>query len=142
MKASVGEEEKLQIFAPTQKVDEEINIGGNLGTEIGFGASRYVAVADTNVTSKRGSQQALAVLNGAIEAVNGQLTDLCVLENHMSPVINCRGNTDGGASLGGCVVDPAAARDAAELTKQQMLAQARQLPPLVLSLVRKWVHER
>ncbi|PFX20262.1 Flagellin B [Stylophora pistillata] len=90
VKASVGEEEKLQIFAPTQKVDEEINIGGNLGTEMGFGASRYVAVADTNVTSKRGSQQALAVLNGAIEAVNGQLTDLCVLENHMSPVINCR----------------------------------------------------
>ncbi len=73
MKASVGEEGKLQLFAATQQVNGDVTIGGGLASEIGFGAAQDVTVADVDVTSVAGSQQAVSVIDGALKAVDSNV---------------------------------------------------------------------
>lgn len=143
--AFVGEDGKLQIFASTHKVKGEITIGGNLGTEIGFGAARDVTIEDSDLTSTGGAQQAMAVIDdGALEAVDCQRTALGVLRQPLVHVINSLGSIDKQvATAKDRIVDSAVARESTDLTKSQMLAraaamvlaQARQSPSSVLSLV-------
>ena len=145
--AFVGEDGKLQIFASTHKVKGEITIGGNLGTEIGFGAARDVTIEDSDLTSTGGAQQAMAVIDdGALEAVDCQRAALGALRQRqpLVHVINSLGSIDKQvATAEDRIVDIAAARESTDLTKSQMLAraaamvlaQARQSPSSVLSLV-------
>lgn len=123
MTAFVGEDGKLQIFASTQKVDGEITIGSNLGTELGFGAAKDVTVADIDVTATGGDQQAIAVVDGALKAADSQRTALGALENRWSPVINNLSNIDEDAARGR-IRDADFAEETAVLTKSQLLAQA------------------
>jgi len=59
VKASVGEDGKLQVFASTQKVNGEVEFSGNLAGEIGFGDAKDVTVKDIDVTTVAGSQEAM-----------------------------------------------------------------------------------
>ena len=145
MQAFVGEDRKLQIFASTHKVKDEITIGGNLGTEIGFGAARDITIEDSDLTSTGGAQQAIAVIDdGALEAVDCQRAALGVLRQPLVHVINSLGSIDKQvATAEDRIVDSAAARESTDLTQSQMLAraaaivlaQARQSPSSVLSLL-------
>ena len=147
VQAFVGEDGKLQIFASTHRVKGEITIGGNLGTEIGFGAARDVTIEDSDLTSTGGAQQAMAVIDdGALEAVDCQRAALGALRQRqpLVHVINSLGSIDKQvATAEDRIVDIAAARESTDLTKSQMLAraaamvlaQARQSPSSVLSLV-------
>ena len=147
VQAFVGEDGKLQIFASTHKVKGEITIGGNLGTEIGFGAARDVTIEDSDLTSTGGAQQAMAVIDdGALEAVDCQRAALGALRQRqpLVHVINSLGSIDKQvATAEDRIVDFAAARESTDLTKSQMLAraaamvlaQARQSPSSVLSLL-------
>ena len=144
VQAFVGEDGKLQIFASTHKVKGEITIGGNLGTEIGFGAARDVTIEDSDLTG--GAQQAMAVIDdGALEAVDCQRAALDVLKQPLVHVINNLGSMDNQvATARDRIVDSAAARESTDSTKSQILAQAaamvlaqaRQSPSSVLSLLR------
>lgn len=145
VQAFVGEDGKLQIFASTHKVKGEITIGGNLGTEIGFGAARDVTIEDSDLTSTGGAQQAMAVIDdGALEAVDCQRAALDVLKQPLVHVINNLGSMDNQvATARDRIVDSAAARESTDSTKSQILAQAaamvlaqaRQSPSSVLSLL-------
>lgn len=145
VQAFVGEDGKLQIFASTHKVKGEITIGGNLGTEIGFGAERDVTIEDSDLTSTSGAQQAMAVIDdGALEAVDCQRAALDVLKQPLVHVINNLGSMDNQvATARNRIVDSAAARESTDSTKSQILAQAaamvlaqaRQSPSSVLSLL-------
>ena len=145
VQAFVGEDGKLQIFASTHKVKGEITIGGNMGTEIGFGAARDVTIEDSDLTSTGGAQQAMAVIDdGALEAVDCQRAALDVLKQPLVHVINNLGSMDNQvATARDRIVDSAAARESTDSTKSQILAQAaamvlaqaRQSPSSVLSLL-------
>ena len=142
VQAFVGEDGKLQIFASTKG---EITIGGNLGTEIGFGAARDVTIEDFDLTSTGGAQQAMAVIDdGALEAVDCQRAALDVLKQPLVHVINNLGSMEiQVATARDRIVDSAAARVSTDSTKSQILAQAaamvlaqaRQSPSSVLSLL-------
>ena len=145
VQAFVGEDGKLQIFASTHKVKGEITIGGNLGTEIGFGAARDVTIEDSDLTSTDGAQQAMALIDdGALEAVDCQRAALGILRIPLVHVINSPGSiAKQVATAEDRIVDSAAARESTDLTQSQMLAraaamvlaQARQSPSSVLSLL-------
>ena len=142
VKAFIGEGAKLQIFAPTQIVVGEITVGGILGTELGFGGARDVTVADIDVTPTGGDQQAIAVLDAALKAVDDQRNALGALENRWSTVINYLSNIDQDAARER-IRDPASAEESTALTKSQLLAQAsasilahvREIPSSVLRLL-------
>ena len=133
----------------THKVKGEITIGGNLGTEIGFGAARDVTIEDSDLTSTGGAQQPMAVIDdGALE--DCQRAALDVLKQPLVHVINNLGSMDNQvATARDRIVDSAAARESTDSTKSQILAQAaamvlaqaRQSPSSVLSLL-QWVIQR
>ncbi|ELS3715100.1 flagellin [Vibrio fluvialis] len=144
VKASVGEDGKLQLFASSQKVTGDVTIGGDLGSEIGFGAAQDVTVKDIDVTSVAGSQEAVAVLDGALKSVDSQRASLGAFQNRFSHAIsnldNINENVNASRSR---IKDTDYARETTAMTKSQILqqastsvlAQAKQSPSAALSLL-------
>ncbi|GAA5645437.1 MULTISPECIES: flagellin [Vibrio] len=144
VKASVGEEGKLQLFASSQKVDGDVTIGGGLGTDIGFGAAQDVTVANIDVSSVAGSQEAVAVIDGALKSVDSQRASLGAFQNRFSHAIsnldNINENVNASRSR---ILDTDYAKETTAMTKSQILqqastsvlAQAKQSPSAALSLL-------
>ncbi|AMF93789.1 flagellin [Vibrio fluvialis] len=144
VKASVGEDGKLQLFASSQKVTGDVTIGGDLGSEIGFGAAQDVTVKDIDVTSVAGSQEAVAVLDGALKSVDSQRASLGAFQNRFGHAIsnldNINENVNASRSR---IKDTDYARETTAMTKSQILqqastsvlAQAKQSPSAALSLL-------
>ncbi|EKO3424563.1 flagellin [Vibrio fluvialis] len=144
VKASVGEDGKLQLFASSQKVTGDVAIGGDLGSEIGFGAAQDVTVKDIDVTSVAGSQEAVAVLDGALKSVDSQRASLGAFQNRFGHAIsnldNINENVNASRSR---IKDTDYARETTAMTKSQILqqastsvlAQAKQSPSAALSLL-------
>ncbi|EQB8916950.1 flagellin [Vibrio fluvialis] len=144
VKASVGEDGKLQLFASSQKVTGDVTIGGDLGSEIGFGAAQEVTVKDIDVTSVAGSQEAVAVLDGALKSVDSQRASLGAFQNRFGHAIsnldNINENVNASRSR---IKDTDYARETTAMTKSQILqqastsvlAQAKQSPSAALSLL-------
>ncbi|NVD06123.1 flagellin [Vibrio sp. JPW-9-11-11] len=144
VKASVGEEGKLQLFAASNKVATEVTIGGGLGGEIGFGAAQDRTVADVDVTSVAGSQLAVSVIDGALKTVDSQRAELGAFQNRFGHAIsnldNINENVNASRSR---IVDTDYAKETTAMTKSQILqqastsvlAQAKQSPSAALSLL-------
>ncbi|UPQ87258.1 flagellin [Vibrio sinaloensis] len=144
VKASVGEEGKLQLFAASNKVATEVAIGGGLGGEIGFGAAQDRTVADVDVTSVAGSQLAVSVIDGALKTVDSQRAELGAFQNRFGHAIsnldNINENVNASRSR---IVDTDYAKETTAMTKSQILqqastsvlAQAKQSPSAALSLL-------
>ncbi|MEL7291036.1 MAG: flagellin [Pseudomonadota bacterium] len=144
VKASVGEEGKLQLFAASNKVATEVTIGGGLGGEIGFGAAQDKTVADVDVTSVAGSQLAVSVIDGALKTVDSQRAELGAFQNRFGHAIsnldNINENVNASRSR---IVDTDYAKETTAMTKSQILqqastsvlAQAKQSPSAALSLL-------
>lgn len=144
VKASVGEEGKLQLFAASNKVATDVTIGGGLGSEIGFGAAQERTVADVDVTSVAGSQLAVSVIDGALKTVDSQRAELGAFQNRFGHAIsnldNINENVNASRSR---IVDTDYARETTAMTKSQILqqastsvlAQAKQSPSAALSLL-------
>lgn len=144
VKASVGEEGKLQLFASTNKVATDVTIGGGLGGEIGFGAAQDRTVADVDVTSVAGSQLAVSVIDGALKSVDSQRAELGAFQNRFGHAIsnldNINENVNASRSR---IVDTDYAKETTAMTKSQILqqastsvlAQAKQSPSAALSLL-------
>ncbi|CAM3808161.1 Flagellin [Vibrio aestuarianus subsp. francensis] len=144
IKASVGEEGKLQLFASTQKVTGDVTIGGDLGTEIGFGAGQDVTVKDIDVTTVGGSQQAVALIDGALKAVDSQRASLGAFQNRFGHAISNLDNINENVNASRSRIrDTDYARETTQMTKSQILqqastsvlAQAKQSPSAALSLL-------
>ncbi|KGY13838.1 flagellin B [Vibrio tubiashii] len=144
VKASVGEEGKLQLFAATNKVSSDVTIGGALGSEIGFGAAEDRTVADVDVSTVAGSQLAVSVIDGALKAVDSQRAELGAFQNRFGHAIsnldNINENVNASRSR---IVDTDYAKETTQMTKSQILqqastsvlAQAKQSPSAALSLL-------
>ncbi len=144
IKASVAEDGKLQLFAATQKVQGDVTIGGALGEEIGFGQAQAVTVKDIDVSTVGGSQEAIAVIDGALKAVDSQRASLGAFQNRFGHAIsnleNINENVNASRSR---IKDTDYARETTAMTKSQILqqastsvlAQAKQSPSAALSLL-------
>jgi flagellin len=142
--ASVGEDGKLQVFAANNKVASEVDIGGALGSEIGFGDAQEKTVADIDVTSVAGSQMAVSILDGALKNVDSQRADLGAFQNRFGHAIsnleNINENVNASRSR---ILDTDFAKETTAMTKSQILqqastsvlAQAKQTPSAALSLL-------
>ncbi|MGP8307324.1 flagellin [Vibrio sp. YIC-376] len=144
VKASVGEDGKLQVFASTQKVTSEVEFSGNLADEIGFDDAKDVTVKDIDVTSVAGSQEAVAVIDGALKSVDSQRASLGAFQNRFNHAIsnldNINENVNASKSR---IKDTDYAKETTAMTKSQILqqastsilAQAKQSPSAALSLL-------
>ncbi|WP_165311999.1 flagellin [Vibrio ziniensis] len=144
IKASVAEGGKLQLFAATQKVTGDVTIGGDLGSEIGFGQAQALTVKDIDVSTVGGSQEAIAVIDGALKAVDSQRASLGAFQNRFGHAIsnleNINENVNASRSR---IKDTDYARETTAMTKSQILqqastsvlAQAKQSPSAALSLL-------
>ncbi|MGL4829067.1 MAG: flagellin [Vibrio sp.] len=144
VKASVGEGGKLQLFASSQRVDGDVTIGGGLGGEIGFEAGRDVTVADVDVSTVAGSQEAVSVLDGALKAVDSQRASLGAFQNRFGHAISNLDNVNENVNASRSRIrDTDYARETTAMTKAQILqqastsvlAQAKQSPSAALNLL-------
>ncbi|AXB32114.1 flagellin [Vibrio campbellii] len=144
VKASVGEDGKLQVFAATQKVTGDVEFSGNLAGEIGFGDAKDVTVKDIDVTTVAGSQEAVAIIDGALKSVDSQRASLGAFQNRFNHAIsnldNINENVNASKSR---IKDTDYAKETTAMTKSQILqqastsilAQAKQSPSAALSLL-------
>ena len=144
IKASVGEEGKLQLFAANNRVASDVTIGGALGGEIGFGAAEDRTVADVDVSTVAGSQMAVSIIDGALTTVDSQRAELGAFQNRFGHAIsnldNINENVNSSRSR---IRDTDYAKETTEMTKSQILqqastsvlAQAKQSPSAALSLL-------
>jgi len=144
VKASVGEDGKLQVFASSQKVEGDVEFSGNLADELGFGGPKDVTVKDIDVTTVAGSQEAVAVIDGALKSVDSQRASLGAFQNRFNHAIsnldNINENVNASKSR---IKDTDYAKETTAMTKSQILqqastsilAQAKQSPSAALSLL-------
>ncbi|GAB2665883.1 flagellin [Vibrio panuliri] len=144
VKASIGEDGKMQLFAATNKIKGDVTIGGDLGNDLGFGAAKEVTVADVDVTSVAGSQLAVSVIDGALKSVDSQRASLGAFQNRFEHAINNLDNINENVNASrGRILDTDYAKETTQMTKSQILqqastsvlAQAKQTPTAALSLL-------
>ena len=106
-------------------------------------ASKFVSNLD--ISTFKGAQQALEVVDKALTSVNGARADLGAIQNRFTSVVaNLQTSSENLAASRSRIRDTDFAKETAELTRTQilqqagtaMLAQANQVPQNVLSLLR------
>ncbi|MGR5235514.1 flagellin [Vibrio alfacsensis] len=144
VKASVGEDGKLQVFASNQKVNGNVEFSGNLAGEIGFGDAKDVTVKDIDVTTVAGSQEAVAIIDGALKSVDSQRASLGAFQNRFDHAISNLDNINENVNASNSrIKDTDYAKETTSMTKSQILqqastsilAQAKQSPSAALSLL-------
>ncbi|MBW8374316.1 flagellin [Stenotrophomonas maltophilia] len=117
--------------------------GGDGGTLNGATAS---FVKDLNVNTAEGAQQALEIVDKALESVNSVRADLGAIQNRFTSVVaNLQTSSENLSASRSRIRDTDFAKETAELTRTQilqqagtaMLAQANQVPQNVLSLLQR-----
>ncbi|HKM26607.1 MAG TPA: flagellin, partial [Thiopseudomonas sp.] len=103
-----------------------------------------LSINDLSITSAEGAQQAIQVLDGAMQQVDSERAKLGAVQNRFESTISNLQNIGENASAArGRIMDTDYAAESANLAKNQimqqagtaMLAQANQLPQAVLSLL-------
>jgi|TARA_B100001057_G_scaffold498542_1_gene605862 flagellin len=144
VKASVGEEGKLQLFAAANKIATDVTIGGALGTDIGFAAGTNTTVSDIDISTVAGSQLAVSVIDGALKTVDSQRAQLGAFQNRFGHAIsNLESINENVNASRSRIVDTDYAKETTQMTKSQILqqastsvlAQAKQSPSAALSLL-------
>lgn len=145
VKASVGEEGKLQVFASNQSVENgEVTFSGGLAGELNLGGGVEKTVNDIDVTTVAGSQQAVSIIDGALQNVDSNRAQLGAFQNRFNHAIsnldNINENVNSSRSR---IMDTDFAKETTQMTKSQILqnastsvlAQAKQTPSAALSLL-------
>ncbi|GAL14771.1 flagellin protein FlaA [Vibrio astriarenae] len=145
VKASVGEDNTLQLFAANTAVDTStLVIGGDLATDLSIGSGVDKTVNDIDITSVAGSQQAVNVIDGALKAVDSQRAELGAIQNRFNHTINNLDNINENVNASRSrILDTDYAKETTAMTKSQILqqastsilAQAKQTPSAALSLL-------
>lgn len=111
---------------------------------LGATESTLDAVTDVDISTVRGAQNAISVVDGAIAAIDSQRADLGAIQNRLdSTISNLQSIGENVSAARGRIQDTDFAAETANLTKNQILqqagtsilAQANQLPQAVLSLL-------
>ncbi len=114
------------------------------GTQITNGFSSLDSVADIDISTATGAQNALGVINGAISNIDSQRAQLGAVQNRFENTIaNLQSIAENSSAARSRIQDTDFAAETANLTKNQILqqagtailAQANQLPQAVLSLL-------
>jgi flagellin len=101
--------------------------------------------SNLDITTFKGAQQALEIVDKALTSVNGARADLGAVQNRFTSVVaNLQSSSENLAASRSRIRDTDFAKETAELTRTQilqqagtaMLAQANQVPQNVLSLLR------
>lgn len=145
IKASVGEEGKLQVFASNQSVQNgDVSFSGSLAGELNLGAGVSKTVNDIDVSTVAGSQQAVSIIDGALKNVDSNRAGLGAFQNRFNHAIsnleNINENVNASRSR---IMDTDFAKETTQMTKSQILqnastsvlAQAKQTPSAALSLL-------
>lgn len=106
--------------------------------------SQESSVANLDITTAAGAQQAIQVLDGAMQQVDSERAKLGAVQNRFeSTISNLQNVAENASASRGRIMDTDYAAESANLAKNQimqqagtaMLAQANQLPQAVLSLL-------
>jgi flagellin len=144
LKAYVGEEGKLGVFAHSQKVEGSVTFSGGLAGELDLGNEQDVTVNNVDVTTVAGSQQAVSIIDGALKNVDSKRAELGAFQSRFDHAINNLDsiNENVNASMSR-IRDTDFAKETTQMTKSQILeqastsilAQAKQTPSAALSLL-------
>lgn len=119
----------------------------NAGTQIfgdATGSSSIDSVADINISTAKGAQDAIGVIDAALKSIDTQRADLGAVQNRFENTIaNLQNISENVSAARGRIQDTDFAAETANLAKNQILqqagtailAQANQLPQAVLSLL-------
>ncbi|WP_305806584.1 flagellin [Stenotrophomonas sp. YIM B06876] len=134
--------------APGAIVTDLANIGltqnGTNGGTLTGATNSFVK--DLSVTTAEGAQQALSIVDKALESVNSVRADLGAIQNRFTSVVaNLQTSSENLSASRSRIRDTDFAKETAELTRTQilqqagtaMLAQANQVPQNVLSLLQR-----
>ena len=147
--ASKNSDGTLALFADKDIVIADGSAGGGLAA-LGLSAGKTAAVtlettvSDLSVLSAASAQQAIQALDGAMQQIDSQRSQLGAVQNRFSSTVsNLQSIAQNSAAAKGRVEDADFAAETAELTKQQtlqqastaILSQANQLPSSVLKLL-------
>jgi len=144
VKASVNEDGKLQLFAGQNKVDGAVTLSGALSTDLGMAAAGDKTVDTIDVTSVGGAQEAVAVVDAALQYVDSHRAELGAFQNRFEHAINNLDNINENVNASKSrIKDTDFAKETTALTKSQILsqasssilAQAKQAPNSALSLL-------
>ncbi|MFL0350642.1 flagellin [Stenotrophomonas lactitubi] len=150
--ATVGGTAKDQVVLSSVKAEKDLVVGGTI-TGSGLTAATTTAAAtgtssvvqSLDVTSVKGAQQALEIVDKALGSINNTRADLGAIQNRFTSVVaNLQTSSENLSSSRSRIKDTDFAKETAELTRTQilqqagtaMLAQANQVPQGVLSLLR------
>ena len=145
--ASVGENGKLQVFAAKGTIEGEVSFSGALANETGMSDAIQAqkTVSNIDVTTVAGSQDAVAVVDAAMQFVDSHRSELGAAQNRMGHTINNLDNINENVSAAKSQIkDVDFAKETTEMTKAQILqqasssilAQAKQAPNAALGLLR------
>ncbi|HFQ5157611.1 TPA: flagellin [Vibrio vulnificus] len=144
VKASVGEGGKLQLFASNQRVEGEVEFGGGLASELNIGDGTKTNVSNIDVTTVAGSQEAVAIIDGALKSVDSERASLGAFQNRFNHAISNLSNINENVNASSSrIKDTDYAKETTQMTKTQILqqastsilAQAKQSPSAALSLL-------
>ncbi|MDR9826007.1 flagellin [Vibrio sp. FNV 38] len=142
--ASVDEKGRLQIFMAGKETSGTIGFSGGLANELSLATSGYQSVNELNVGSVGGAQQAVAVLDTALQYVDSHRAELGALQNRFGHAINNLDNVhENLAASNSRIKDTDFAKESAQMVKQQILqqvsssilAQAKRQPDIALTLL-------
>jgi flagellin len=146
LKASVDQDGKLQIFASQAELKSDLSISGGLAGELGLngGPGVQTTVQSIDVRSVGGAQNAVGILDSALQYVDSQRADLGAKQNRLSHSINNLANIQENVEASNSRIrDTDFAKETTAMTKAQILqqagtsilAQAKQLPNSAMSLL-------
>ena len=145
VKASVNDKGQLQVFAGTNKVDGEVAFAGALAADLNLPANgKDVTVHTIDITDVGGAQEAVAIVDTALNYVDSHRAELGAFQNRFNHAIsnldNINENVNASKSR---IKDTDFAKETTSLTKSQILsqssssilAQAKQTPNAALNLL-------
>ena len=145
VKASVSDKGRLQIFAGSNKVDGEVAFSGTLAADLNLpAAGTDVTVHTIDITTVGGAQEAVAIVDTALNYVDSHRAELGAFQNRFNHAIsnldNINENVNASKSR---IKDTDFAKETTALTKSQILsqssssilAQAKQTPTAALNLL-------
>ncbi|MDP5254275.1 MULTISPECIES: flagellin [unclassified Vibrio] len=143
--ASVTEDGKLQVFVAKPNIHGEISFSGGLASDLGIVDEPVkTTVQDIDLTSVQGSQNAISVLDAALQYVDSQRADLGAKQNRLMHSINNLANVQENVNASNSrIKDTDFAKETTQMTKAQILqqagtsilAQAKQLPSAATQLL-------
>lgn len=144
LSASVDEDGFLQVYIAGKETSGTISFAGGLASELQMVATGYQAVDDLDIRSVGGAQQAVAVLDTALQYIDSHRAELGALQNRFGHAINNLDNIhENLAASNSRIKDTDYAKETTQMVKQQILqqvsttilAQAKRQPDLALTLL-------